>query len=417
MSNRVGGAKFGQMPSARPGVVSHPGTGTLPSIGGLPTAGSRAASRDLPNFLDLPSLGNSKYDFGSPSTRPGSPSNGFVGAALAGGAAAEFLHDYPNPLLPGTLPGGAIANAFRDLPSGGSKPADGQKVSAGDRPGAVGPKKPVERPDTNQQGQPDKRPTSAGQRELAQSLPNRILDNNQSQQSRLLRAKAVSEFMKNYCGDCDDWYGNEWWNNLHVDQLYDPRFDAWGSVTWPTMSDSLQPKSSNPIYYVYGDNVYYLNGSVYYGDQAVATDEEYTKQAEAIAASAPATKPGKTDWMPIGVFAMTADGEPSGVDPNFFLQLAVSKQGVILGTLQNITAKSVQPIEGMVDKQTQRAAWTVVGKARPIMEIGAANLTQDTSAALIHFADGTTQQCLLVRVNKPGQVEAKSGEKKSSTGS
>jgi hypothetical protein len=114
---------------------------------------------------------------------------------------------------------------------------------------------------------------------------------------------------------------------------------------------------------------------------------------------------------------MTADGEPNGVDPNFFLQLAISKQGILSGTLQNIAEKSVQPIEGMVDKQCQRAALTVVGKARPLMEIGAANLTQDTSAALIHFADGTTQQCLLVRVNKPGQMEAPSGEKKSPTGS
>jgi len=197
--------------------------------------------------------------------------------------------------------------------------------------------------------------------------------------------------------------------------LYSPDFNAWGSVTWPTMSNSLQPNSSNPIYYNFGANVYYLNGSVYYGDQPVATEEEYTKQAEAIAASAPATKPEKADWMPIGVFAMTADGEPTGVDPNCFLQLAVSKQGVLSGTLQNIAEKSVQPIEGMVDKQCQRAALTVVGKPRPLMEIGAANLTQDSSAALIHFADGTTQQCLLLRVNKPGSEQAASGEKKSST--
>src|SRR4029079_15728902 len=150
------------------------------------------------------------------------------------------------------------------------------------------------------------------------------------------------DFMRNYCNDCDDWYGNEWWNNLHVPVLYAPDFDTWGSVTWPTMANSLQPTSSNPIYYNFGTNVYYQNGSVYYGDQSVATEEEYTKQAEAIAASAPAPKPDKADWMPIGVFAMTADGEPTGVDPNFFLQLAVSKQGVLSGTLQNIAEKSVQ---------------------------------------------------------------------------
>ena len=217
--------------------------------------------------------------------------------------------------------------------------------------------------------------------------------------------------MRNYCADCDDWYGNEWWANLPTEMPYVPDFNPWGSVTWPTMSGSLQPNSSTAIYYNFGDNVYYENGSVYYGDQPVATEEEYTKQAEAIAASAPAKKPEKSDWIPIGVFAMTADGEPNGADPNFFLQLAVSKQGVLSGTLQNVAEKSVQPIEGMIDKQCQRAALTVVGKPRPLMEMGAANLTQDTSAALIHFADDTTQKCLLVRVNKPGKEQAASGKK------
>jgi hypothetical protein len=177
----------------------------------------------------------------------------------------------------------------------------------------------------------------------------------------------------------------------------------------------VQPTSNNPIYYNFGTNVYYSNGSVYYGDQPVATEEEYTKQADAIAASAPATKPEKGDWTPIGVFAMTPDGEPNGAEPNFFLQLAVSKQGALSGTLQNVTEKSVHPIQGMVDKQCQRAAVTAVGKDRPLMEMGAANLTQDTCPALIHFADGTTQQCLLVRVNKPAGQHTTSGETKGPT--
>jgi hypothetical protein len=85
-----------------------------------------------------------------------------------------------------------------------------------------------------------------------------------------------------------------------------------------------------------------------------------------------------------------------------FLQLAVSKQGVISGTFQNTATNNIQTIEGMIDKQTQRAAWTAAGKVRPLMETGVANLTQDTTPALIHFADGTTQQWLLVRMEEPG---------------
>ena len=157
-----------------------------------------------------------------------------------------------------------------------------------------------------------------------------------------------------------------------------------------------------PVSYNYGDNVYYQDDQVYYGDQPVATAAQYADQAEAIATNLPATKPAAEDWMPLGVFAMTHDGEPTGADPTMFLQLAVSKQGAF----HNTATDDVQQIEGIVDKETQRAAWTPVGKERPVMETGIVNLTQETTPALLHFADGTTQQWLLVRLDKPKDGEA-----------
>jgi hypothetical protein len=109
--------------------------------------------------------------------------------------------------------------------------------------------------------------------------------------------------------------------------------------------------------------------------------------------------------MSLGVYAMTSDGQSTGVEPTMFLQLAVSKQGVISGTFQNTATSNVQAVEGMVDKQTQRAAWTAVGKSRPLMETGIGNLAQDTTPALVHFPDGTTQQWLLVRMEEPGGTQ------------
>jgi hypothetical protein len=159
------------------------------------------------------------------------------------------------------------------------------------------------------------------------------------------------------------------------------------------------------VSYNYGDNVYYQGDQVYYGDQPVATAAEYADQAAAIATNIPDTKPAPEDWMSLGVFAMTHDGEPTGADPTMFLQLAVSKQGMINGTFQNTATDVAHQIEGMVDKQTQRAAWTPVGKDRPIMETGIVNLTQETTPALVHFADGSTQQWLLVRLDKPKDGE------------
>ena len=163
---------------------------------------------------------------------------------------------------------------------------------------------------------------------------------------------------------------------------------------------------AQPIYYNYGDNVYYDDGQVYYGDQPVASATDYAEQAATIALSEPAAAPAAEDWMPLGVFAVTTDGEPSGADPSMFLQLAVSKQGVISGTFQNTANDTAQEIEGMVDKETQRAAWVPKGKQAPIMETGISNLTQETTPALVHFADGTTQQWLMVRLDKPKDAAA-----------
>ncbi len=68
--------------------------------------------------------------------------------------------------------------------------------------------------------------------------------------------------------------------------------------------------------------------------------------------------------MPLGVFAVTQDGDSTGGDPTMFLQLAVSKQGILAGTFQNTSTGTVKSVEGMVDKETQRAAWTAVGETR-----------------------------------------------------
>jgi hypothetical protein len=183
--------------------------------------------------------------------------------------------------------------------------------------------------------------------------------------------------------------------------MYEPNFDYWKWAEWSALQRWVNSGWREPVYYNYGSNVYYQDGSVYYGDKPIATEEDYAAQAEAIATSAPATKPAAADWMPLGVFAVTTDGQPTGADPTMFLQLAVSKQGVISGTFQNTATDTVQPIAGMTDEQTQRAAWTAAGKSRPLMETGIVNLTRDTAPVLIHFPDDTTQQWLLVRVNKP----------------
>lgn len=135
--------------------------------------------------------------------------------------------------------------------------------------------------------------------------------------------------------------------------------------------------------------------------QQIATEEEYAQQAESLVAAVPDTPAEDMEWMSLGVFALTQDGEASGAAPTLFMQLVLSKQGIISGTFENSTTGESQTVEGMIDQESQRAAWGVVDKEWPIMESGISNLTQETAPALIHFADGQTQQWLLVRLEEP----------------
>jgi len=158
-----------------------------------------------------------------------------------------------------------------------------------------------------------------------------------------------------------------------------------------------------PASYGYGEDIYYSGDEVYSGDQPIATAEEYADQAAALASSAPEEAPEKAEWLPLGVFALTQDGQASGASPSLYMQLVVSKEGVIAGTLKNTLSGKVESLEGMTDKKTQRVAWGIVGQERPIIETGLGSLTQDTAPALIHFADGQTQQWLLVHIPEPKQ--------------
>jgi len=177
------------------------------------------------------------------------------------------------------------------------------------------------------------------------------------------------------------------------------RWASWGAVSSWFPWGWTQPTSYN-----YGDNVYVQGDTVYYSEQAVGTQQEYGEQAFAIATSADEVAPDSADnaeWLSLGVFAMTQDDQASGPEPNLFLQLAVSKEGMIAGTYFNNSTERPQDIAGVVDKQTQRTAWTVGGNDWPVMETGVSNLTKDEAPALIHFADGQTQKWLLVRLEDP----------------
>ena len=334
------------------------------------------------------------------------PGTGAIGAGGAGrpggqrpgGAAADFLQGGISQLPAGgaALGGAAIgAGIASQLPAGGAnRPgAGGGQIGAGNRP--TNPIAGGNRPGTDlgRPGTPDLGRPGTGRENFAQNRPERIENRGQRQGDRNERRDEIRD-------QCQEHHPGDFW------QQY-PGWAAWAVTrpwawaSWGAVGSWCGYEESVP--YSYGENIYYSDDQVYYGDQVVATAAEYAQQAEALATAEPSAPPEKADWLPLGVFALTQDGQASGAEPSLFMQLAISKQGVISGTFKNSLTGKVQPLEGMADKKSQRVAWVVTDQQRPIMETGLANLTQDASPALIHFVDGQTQQWLMVRLPEPKQ--------------
>ncbi len=306
-------------------------------------AGGRPSSSQVSSFLDV--------------SRPATGAVGAAGAGRSGGAAADFLQGGGTQLAAGAVGGAAVGAA-----AGRARGDAGRLGTAGEN--------------------------------LSQNRPARVEQRGERQGNRDQRRDEVrNQYEQNNPGNF--WQENPGWAAFAVTRPL--AWATWGSV------GSWCGYGGQPTSYNYGEDVYYSGDQVYSGDQPIATTEEYAEQAATIASSVPEQTPAKSDWLPLGVFALTQDGEASGAEPSIYMQLAISKQGVISGTLKNTLTDKVQPLEGMADKKSQRVAWSVTGQERPIMETGLSNLTQDTSPALIHFADGQTQQWLMVRIPEPKQ--------------
>ena len=93
---------------------------------------------------------------------------------------------------------------------------------------------------------------------------------------------------------------------------------------------------------------------------------------------------------------------------HMYLQLAVTKDGVISGTFYNETTGAVHPVEGIVDRKTQRAVWRAADGTNKdiVMETGIYNLTQDQTDVLVHFGPEKSQTWKLVRLKESERPSA-----------
>ncbi|MCY2977271.1 MAG: protocadherin [Planctomycetota bacterium] len=173
----------------------------------------------------------------------------------------------------------------------------------------------------------------------------------------------------------------------------------WNASTWGAASSYCGYSEQPPVYYDYGNSVVYEDNSVYINGDSAGTAEQYYDQAANIATTgAKASAPSDGDWLPLGVFAFTKSDQPKS---DITIQLAVNKQGIIRGNYTDTATKQNQVVQGSVDKQTQRVAFSVGDNKTSIIETGLYNLTKDEAPCLLHIGKDSTQQWLLVRLRNP----------------
>jgi hypothetical protein len=216
---------------------------------------------------------------------------------------------------------------------------------------------------------------------------------------------------KQYDGDSP----SDWWNYMWDEH---PAY-AWWNVTspvrWATWGAVIgwvggNGSYSEAVYYDYGytstgDELVYVDG------EPVAEADEYAASAEELAQEGAATLESATadgtatemEWLPLGVYALTAAEDD---DPIMFVQLAVAKDGTLAGTYFNALTEQQTSVQGAVDSETRRAAFSIGDHSRATLETGIGNLTTDQTPVLVHFGQGRTQTWFMVRLPDAESISA-----------
>jgi hypothetical protein len=196
-----------------------------------------------------------------------------------------------------------------------------------------------------------------------------------------------------------NWFNHDFWDQHHYSPPYYNSNGNWWAAATASAIGGWLGWQIQPYYYDnydnFGSSGGYWNTSDIYSDSSYS-QPIYSEQSQAIGTAA--ANDANAQWMPLGVFTVTKNSD-SPASPNMFVQLALNKTGGIAGTFYNATTDQTYALEGWVDPDSQRAAWTVAGNDQsPIITTGIYNLTQAEAPIRIYFPDGTSQDKLLVRV-------------------
>ena len=361
-------------PAPRPSTPSRPATGAIqrPSTGAIQRPSTGAVQRPSTGAIQRPGTGAIQRPAAGQLPSGPRPSQGDL---------QQFLN------LPAQRPAGPAVPSQR--PAAGVRPAPGQLPATGVRPGAG------QRPGGVQRPGGDRVNIGSG---------NRQININRTEINRQVNNRYQNIQNRPFT---DSWRQRRPVNYPHLRHHawhYRPGH-WWRWATAATVTRWVVFGWARPYYYSYGSggNVYYDNDTVYVNNEATCSSEEYYDQAATIASSVPEISDAQAEqveWMSLGVFALTQEGVDT---TNQLLQLAVSKEGIIAGTLFNETTGSERPVEGMVDQASQRAAWSFAdGKNTDVvMETSIYSLTENEATALVHFGKDQTQTWVMVRLEDP----------------
>jgi hypothetical protein len=162
----------------------------------------------------------------------------------------------------------------------------------------------------------------------------------------------------------------------------------------------------DPFYYDYGPggNVVYTRDYVVVNGQNVGTPASFYAAARALATvDMSQVDPNDRDWQPLGTFSMAVRQDE--VDPPRVVQLATNKDGIISGTVFNRESGNLYNVQGRVDPETQRVAFTLGNDRNTVFETGLYNLTQDQTPVLVHFSARQHDTYVLARLPEPSEAE------------
>jgi hypothetical protein len=197
-----------------------------------------------------------------------------------------------------------------------------------------------------------------------------------------------------------NWFGNQFWNNRGNTPNYWNAGQNWGGYYgWGAVDGWLPYQWGSPLYYDDGVPVDVSQESIYQYNlgSGPSPDQGYEANQQNYASPPPTAEPPQnSDWLPLGNYALTSSNE--GSDANMFFQLALGKDGSITGSYYNQTTDKVYPIEGMVDQDSQKAAWRISeGQNSPVFITGLYNLTLPQTTIQVYFGNDV-QNWLMVRM-------------------